>query len=727
MNQRIVSIRPNNQNAIKNALLRKKKIMDAGGAVGSLLNGVVGNNFSYGDPYPGNGQTIPLNQTQQNNQFQYPGYPGLNPDMPQPTGNGKKQKKGIKGLHGFDINNMPTNDNNNNNNNSNPFSAVGDAINQKTDARHPSNNLNKQNNAINSITKAVGSKDPVSSAIFGLGELGSGIIDSAEPNDTKGNIVGKTAGKDALTGMGVGSKIGGYFGPIGSLIGAGAGALVGGVAGIFQGDKERDELIAQQKRDQLAANQQSLNQYQAKVNANPSSVYGNRYGSYFAMGGNMKKLFDDGGSIGYDDQQYNMGMSPIEQIEQMFDDQSQFQPIQDDQQQYDEDGNPISQNQEGDDDEGTQYDEYGNPIDQSQEGDEDEGTDQDEDGDNGEDTEDQYALGGNIPQGFSKSEFYPSMAGRGKMPFQSNDLMPKGSTSFANGGRLIYEGADSLSSKVNSANRYPGPPPIGNGLIFKPIPRNFPIASQNGYPLSTEHNVINPKFAGGGNIPFVNNYPTIPRQIAPHINLAPVDNAIPGNYRGIDFRGDHKLNLPTYDDGGNVGGNEIATGLKDMLGGMGGGGGASGLISMIGGSSGGGGGGGAAGGIGAGMLANGGNLTPQWDYNPDAVNTAINPNMENYANGGGIHIKKANRGKFTASAHRAGMGVQTFAHHVLSNKDKYSPKLIKRANFARNFGGRKKHENGGYINNIYTKGSQHELDDNEINNLINQGYKIRYV
>ena len=96
MNQRIVSIRPNNQNAIKNALLRKKKMMDAGGAVGSLLNGVVGNNFSYGDPYPGS-PTTPLNQPQQNNQFQYPGYPGLNPDMPQPTGNDQNKKKVING------------------------------------------------------------------------------------------------------------------------------------------------------------------------------------------------------------------------------------------------------------------------------------------------------------------------------------------------------------------------------------------------------------------------------------------------------------------------------------------------------------------------------------------------------------------------------------------------------------------------------------------------------
>lgn len=63
---------------------------------------------------------------------------------------------------------------------------------------------------------------------------------------------------------------------------------------------------------------------------------------------------------------------------------------------------------------------------------------------------------------------------------------------------------------------------------------------------------------------------------------------------------------------------------------------------------------------------------------------------------GGIHIKKKNRGKFTESAKRAGMGVQEFARHVLANKDKYSSTLVKRANFARN-SKKFKHENGGIL------------------------------
>lgn len=66
------------------------------------------------------------------------------------------------------------------------------------------------------------------------------------------------------------------------------------------------------------------------------------------------------------------------------------------------------------------------------------------------------------------------------------------------------------------------------------------------------------------------------------------------------------------------------------------------------------------------------------------------------AEGGPINIKKKNRGKFTASAKRAGMGVQEFARHVLANKDKYSSTLVKRANFARNAAGWK-HALGGYI------------------------------
>lgn len=57
---------------------------------------------------------------------------------------------------------------------------------------------------------------------------------------------------------------------------------------------------------------------------------------------------------------------------------------------------------------------------------------------------------------------------------------------------------------------------------------------------------------------------------------------------------------------------------------------------------------------------------------------------------GGIYIKPQNRGKFTAWAKSHNMGVQEAANHILANKDNYSSTLVKRANFAKNFGGRKK-------------------------------------
>lgn len=61
---------------------------------------------------------------------------------------------------------------------------------------------------------------------------------------------------------------------------------------------------------------------------------------------------------------------------------------------------------------------------------------------------------------------------------------------------------------------------------------------------------------------------------------------------------------------------------------------------------------------------------------------------------GGIHIKPENRGKFTAAAKRAGMGVQEYASHILANKENFSSTLIKRANFAHNAAGWN-HSSGG--------------------------------
>jgi hypothetical protein len=82
------------------------------------------------------------------------------------------------------------------------------------------------------------------------------------------------------------------------------------------------------------------------------------------------------------------------------------------------------------------------------------------------------------------------------------------------------------------------------------------------------------------------------------------------------------------------------------------------------------------------------NPMPTDDYQPNEYNlySRYGGSLKHYR-GGGIHIKKENRGKFTASAKRAGMGVQEYAHHVMSHST--DPTLRKRANFAINFGGNK--------------------------------------
>ena len=99
------------------------------------------------------------------------------------------------------------------------------------------------------------------------------------------------------------------------------------------------------------------------------------------------------------------------------------------------------------------------------------------------------------------------------------------------------------------------------------------------------------------------------------------------------------------------------------------------------------------------------------------------PNMglNTFAEGGGIHIKPSKRGTFTAAAKKHGKGVQEFASQVLANKENYSPAMVKKANFARNFGG-KKRAYGGYL-----EGETYDLSEQEIANLLNKGYEIEYV
>lgn len=106
-------------------------------------------------------------------------------------------------------------------------------------------------------------------------------------------------------------------------------------------------------------------------------------------------------------------------------------------------------------------------------------------------------------------------------------------------------------------------------------------------------------------------------------------------------------------------------------------------------------------------------------------NLPITP-FSTFALGGGIHIKKSHRGLFTKEAKEHGMEVQEFASHVLANKDKYSPEVVKRANFARNA---TKFALGGDIqtNGSYSVGDTIEVSEEQANQLRRAGYEFRVI
>jgi hypothetical protein len=85
-------------------------------------------------------------------------------------------------------------------------------------------------------------------------------------------------------------------------------------------------------------------------------------------------------------------------------------------------------------------------------------------------------------------------------------------------------------------------------------------------------------------------------------------------------------------------------------------------------------------------------------YIPDPQKTFGNyePNNQMVEAKSGIHLDPAKKGTFTAAATKHGMGVQQFAKHVLSNKDKFSSLMVQKANFAKN-AAKWKHEFGGLI------------------------------
>ena len=92
-----------------------------------------------------------------------------------------------------------------------------------------------------------------------------------------------------------------------------------------------------------------------------------------------------------------------------------------------------------------------------------------------------------------------------------------------------------------------------------------------------------------------------------------------------------------------------------------------------------------------------------------------------YKKGGSIHIKPSKRGTFTAAASKHGKSVQAFASQVLAHPENYSPAMRKKANFARNFGGRR-HSYGGYL-----EGGIYDIDAKEYSRLINEGYEIELL
>jgi hypothetical protein len=116
-----------------------------------------------------------------------------------------------------------------------------------------------------------------------------------------------------------------------------------------------------------------------------------------------------------------------------------------------------------------------------------------------------------------------------------------------------------------------------------------------------------------------------------------------------------------------------------------------------------------------------GDATKFWRHMEDMSNGAVDIMGGDYKNGGGIHINPANKGKFTASAKRAGMGVQEFAAHVLANKEDYSSTQVKRANFARNAAQWKK-QYGGPV-----EGEVMDVTPEQLEELRRQGYQFEMI
>lgn len=88
------------------------------------------------------------------------------------------------------------------------------------------------------------------------------------------------------------------------------------------------------------------------------------------------------------------------------------------------------------------------------------------------------------------------------------------------------------------------------------------------------------------------------------------------------------------------------------------------------------------------------NSKPVVYYNPETKEYSEKPNYFKFKKGGNLLYKKGGsdikidpkkKGTFKSQATKMGMSVQKAAETILKNKEKYSPAMVKKANFARNF------------------------------------------
>lgn len=97
-------------------------------------------------------------------------------------------------------------------------------------------------------------------------------------------------------------------------------------------------------------------------------------------------------------------------------------------------------------------------------------------------------------------------------------------------------------------------------------------------------------------------------------------------------------------------------------------------------------------------------------------NSFETPELTVFAKGGKIHIKKANRGKFTDYC-----GGKVTSECIARGKRSKSAAVRKRAVFAQN--ARKfKHSYGGFL-----EGMEYDLDESIVKDLVSKGYEIEYL